>query len=294
MPLIPPILAQSSTGNDSFTNGSHNVVAAYPSNVTQGSLLVASIAGLVPEGGSDTYTINSISDTLGSSWTQLFLAPNGLTTGTAPNRTFWSMAMWVAFAPSSGANTVTFHVSATGGFSKSQLQTIAEIKNVSTTLTGVVGTGSSSTNPLNSGTTTTTQNNQFAISQDWYADGAISLGSAPAGTGVSWFSITGAGSPARPMFGANVAASGTGIAISGTNANSAPCYLLLATFSAAAPTAVTQRNGFFEDYPQMTWMKNVAFLCRDYWDQGLSTPYVGQLYPAPNSGGAKSGQTYPY
>jgi hypothetical protein len=47
-------------------------------------------------------------------------------------------------------------------------------------------------------------------------------------------------------------------------------------------------------YLGLTWMKNVYILTRDYWDISLSSPYVGQLWPVPNTGGAQSGQTFPF
>jgi hypothetical protein len=49
-------------------------------------------------------------------------------------------------------------------------------------------------------------------------------------------------------------------------------------------------GGFFG----LTWLKNVAVLTRDYWDESLTTPYSGQLFPVPNSGGTTTGQIYPY
>jgi hypothetical protein len=35
-------------------------------------------------------------------------------------------------------------------------------------------------------------------------------------------------------------------------------------------------------------------LTRDYWDPSLTTPYSGQLYPVPNTGGTQTGQVHPY
>jgi hypothetical protein len=50
----------------------------------------------------------------------------------------------------------------------------------------------------------------------------------------------------------------------------------------------------FGTFYGLTWLKNIAVLGRDYWDGSLTTPYSGQLYPVPNSGGTTTGQIYPY
>jgi hypothetical protein len=44
----------------------------------------------------------------------------------------------------------------------------------------------------------------------------------------------------------------------------------------------------------LTWLKNVVLLTRDYWDESLTNPASGQLFPVPNSGGTQTGQIYPY
>jgi hypothetical protein len=44
----------------------------------------------------------------------------------------------------------------------------------------------------------------------------------------------------------------------------------------------------------MTWLKNVLCLTRDFWDSTLTTPYSGQIFPVPNSGGTQNGQIYPF
>ncbi|MFZ0232418.1 MAG: hypothetical protein WA306_09390 [Candidatus Acidiferrales bacterium] len=50
----------------------------------------------------------------------------------------------------------------------------------------------------------------------------------------------------------------------------------------------------FASWFGMTWLKNVAVLTRDFWDSTQTTPYSGQLYPVPNTGGTQTGQVYPY
>jgi hypothetical protein len=47
-------------------------------------------------------------------------------------------------------------------------------------------------------------------------------------------------------------------------------------------------------YLGLTWMKTLYILTRDLWPDGLANPYVGQEWPVPNTGGAQSGQTFPY
>jgi hypothetical protein len=44
----------------------------------------------------------------------------------------------------------------------------------------------------------------------------------------------------------------------------------------------------------LTWLSNIVCLMRDYWAPQLTTPYSGQLFPSPNSGGTQTGQIYPY
>jgi hypothetical protein len=50
----------------------------------------------------------------------------------------------------------------------------------------------------------------------------------------------------------------------------------------------------FAGYVGLSWLKNIMVLTRDYWDPSLTTPYSGQLYPVPNTGGTQTGQIYPY
>jgi hypothetical protein len=47
-------------------------------------------------------------------------------------------------------------------------------------------------------------------------------------------------------------------------------------------------------YKGLSWMLNVFLLPRDFWQKSLSTPYSGQTFPTPATGGNASGQTYPY
>jgi hypothetical protein len=61
-------------------------------------------------------------------------------------------------------------------------------------------------------------------------------------------------------------------------------------FVPAGPGGPILNNG----YPGMTWMKNCYVIPRDFWPDTLSQPYAGQLWPVPNSGGARSGQTFPF
>jgi hypothetical protein len=47
-------------------------------------------------------------------------------------------------------------------------------------------------------------------------------------------------------------------------------------------------------YVGLTWMKTLYILTRDLWPDGLANPYVGQLWPVPNTGGAQRGQAFPF
>jgi hypothetical protein len=60
------------------------------------------------------------------------------------------------------------------------------------------------------------------------------------------------------------------------------------------PTPGGVQPPLFAGWYGLTWLKNIAVLTRDYWDESLTTPYSGQLYPVPNTGGTQNGQIYPY
>ncbi|VVB52822.1 Uncharacterised protein [uncultured archaeon] len=65
-------------------------------------------------------------------------------------------------------------------------------------------------------------------------------------------------------------------------------------FVTTPPPAFNILNSMHRSYPFPTWMKNVWILPREVWINSLSQPYQGQLYPVPNTGGAQTGQTYPF
>ncbi len=50
----------------------------------------------------------------------------------------------------------------------------------------------------------------------------------------------------------------------------------------------------FAAFLGLAWLKNIVCLTRDTWDESLTTPYSGQLFPVPNTGGTQTGQIYPY
>ena len=202
-----------------------------------------------------------------------------------------TIAIWFAFANSSGANSVSVGWSSTGGNLKQLFLDIAEWKNVS--LGGfdhLVSTASSS-NPATSPTFTTSSNNELLISC-WFYQALTGGSNSPA----PWTVRVLAASPATTLFDTGVGQAGnvTSLALANDGVPVQSYFASIAGFFAAPPTAVTGGNGYFEDYPGMPWMKNVAFLCRNYWDVGLSQPTVGQEWPVPNTGGAQSGKTYPY
>lgn len=62
------------------------------------------------------------------------------------------------------------------------------------------------------------------------------------------------------------------------------------------PGPIMYFNGgavFAEGYNGIGWLKNVFFMSRDFWDDEMTTPYSGQLFPTGgNSGGP--GQVYPF
>lgn len=50
----------------------------------------------------------------------------------------------------------------------------------------------------------------------------------------------------------------------------------------------------FAGFYGLTWLKNIAVLTRDYWDESLTTPYSGQLWPLSYPGSITTGQLYPF
>jgi hypothetical protein len=122
-------------------------------------------------------------------------------------------------------------------------------------------------------------------------------------TVISWTQRSTTNSPAFPTFDFLEGISGvTATVQTATNTGAGGFFGIYAQqvlFSSAAATADPNNGNVFLGTASMgmfgmTWLKNVTLLARDYWDQGLTAPYVGQIYPSPNTGGAQSGQTYPY
>jgi hypothetical protein len=121
-------------------------------------------------------------------------------------------------------------------------------------------------------------------------------------TVIGWTQRTTTNSPPFPSFDFFQGIAGvTPVVLTATNTGNAGFFGIWAAqvlFSSQTATDPDNGNVFLgtANMPMfgMTWMKNVCLLARDYWDQGLSSPYVGQIYPSPNTGGAQSGQTYPF
>jgi hypothetical protein len=302
MALIPAIFVQSNNAFDSFFGAAiHTQSLAFVSNVTQGDLLYAYVYGDLPtiSAGNPTNNglqLNSLADTRGSTWNQLVLDSaqfdNGLV-GPSQNADAYFFGVFYAFAASSGPCTVQATWGGSGAFTKTIRLNIAEWKNVGPFIALGHGfqTSSPATVPSASGTF---QNELFIAATGFDLQGPSFVG---AWGGGPWVSRISSGSPGTgPVWDTLTGPTGLNptTSLKAPNTSFANYWASMALFQSAPPTAVTNGNGFFEDYPQMTWMKNVAFLCRDYWDVGLSSPYVGQEWPIPNSGGAQSGQTYPY
>ena len=284
MALIPPQFVQSNAQFDAlFGSGSHTTVSTFSSNVTAGNLLITFFIAENPNtlGQGDSVSIGAISDTVGSTWHSVAASSVGFFPPAFSNTN-----IWYAFANASGANTISVASSGTGPQTKSLRLDIAEWKNVGAfvEVLDVVSTS----NPATAPSLTTTQNNTLVIVCE------TDQGSVQTFSGKGWTIRINSGSFGAPVLDNNVGQPGNTPSLSAANNTPVPYYAASLSFTSAPPTAVTNHNGFFEDYPGMPWMKNVAFLTRQYWDQGLSAPYVGQIYPSPNTGGARSGQTYPY
>jgi len=90
------------TNGSSQTSSSSTVALAYTSNVTSGSLLVATVAW-----GDSTQTISGVADSLGQTWTQVGSTVTGL-----DELGFWRMAVFYKANSGAGADTVTATFSA--------------------------------------------------------------------------------------------------------------------------------------------------------------------------------------
>lgn len=151
--------------NAAYTSSGTSYGLAYSSNVTAGSLLVSCIhAGA---------GITSVTDTLGNSW--------AAATNLTDNSTY-SLAMFYAYSPSGGANTVTVNFTGSVGYAH---QVIGEWSGVASSspldkstgqFQATPGTGS---NAVTSGTVTTTTNGQLIVgcaNSDPYVSGQLSAG----------------------------------------------------------------------------------------------------------------------
>jgi hypothetical protein len=303
MPLIPPLFVQSNSAFDSlFGTGNHTESLAFTSNVTQGDLLYVYVSGITPtiSSGSptgDTLTLNGLSDTRGNLWNNLASDVAAFNDGGIPpfNAAQYHFSVYFAFAKDSGPCTVQASWSATGGFTQTLRLNIAECKNVSTF--DQFSSGFSTSNPAVTPTpAVSTSNNELYIAAEGYGLQGPSFTPGIWG-GLSWNNRIGPGSPSiGPVWDALIGPTGGDPTPSLTagNTNHAKYWTSVAVFRSATATDPNNGNVFLSQYPGMPWMKNVAFLCRNYWDVGLSQPTVGQEWPVPNTGGAQSGKTYPY
>lgn len=302
MPMIPATFVQGLPAFGPSVAGNFTQNLPFTSNVTQGNLIYVYVFGSVGilSGGTptgNTLTFGSVFDSQGNSY-----LGSGMVTVTDSdgpptlNTQQAYFGLFVAFAKNSGACTVSATWTATGGNSKTSRLNIAEYKNVSSFDRFAQGT-STSIPAVTPTPALSTSDNELYIASEGFSFGP-GPGFAGAGWGgLGWTSRISAGSPSvGPVWDGLVGPTGGDITqnLTAANLNGATYYTSCALFRSASASDPNNGNVFLSQYPRMTWMKNVMFLCRDYWDQALSSPYVGQIWPAPNSGGARSGQTYPY
>ncbi len=302
MPLIPATFVQSNVAFSAGFNVNITQNLAFTSNVTQGDLLYVYGYGDLPtirSGGAtgDTMSFAGFSDSQGNTWNQIGSDTTTFSSGTGgglnADQYFFPVAF--AFTNSSGPCTVigSWHMS--GAFLKTVRLNIAEWKNVGTF--DRFSSGFSTSNPAVTPTPAlSTSNNEIYIAAEGFNLQGPSFTPGNWG-GTPWNSRIGPGSPGvGPVWDALTGPTGGDPTpnLTAGNTNSANYWTSVALFRSATASDPNNGNVFLSQYPGMPWMKNVVLLARNYWDQGLSTPYVGQLFPVPNTGGAQSGQTYPY
>jgi hypothetical protein len=282
MAVIPPIFVQSANSNGSLPGPSPiTLTQSNTLSVTQGNLLLC--WAQVDFAAGNTATINSVSDGVNvyqSVFTTTFTNGGG---GTQ------RVQLFRAFAATTASLTQGVSFTGTGGTSKTMTVDFIEIKNV-LDYNGDVVFAVTSLNPAVVSALTTLNNNDYAV--------VVSAGSIAPTAASGWAQIVATGSPNRAAYAVLQGQPRATPTLSASNGGLQPCFNAQMSFS--SQTASDPNNGnVFLGTPTvpgfgMTWMKNVQLLARDYWDQGLSAPYVGQIYPTPNTGGAQSGQTYPY
>lgn len=288
MPVVPPILVQSTAafGGGAFVPFVHSL--AFTSNVTIGSLLYVYIYGDLPvtsNGGStgSTLTFTGLSDSQGNTWHDLGMQSAILSTGVGlglfADQYFFNVQY--AYANSTGPCTINASWTASGGFSKTTRLNIGEWKNVGA-FDRFQG-GFSTSNPMVPPTPmASTENNEFYIAAFGY--GIIGPLITPGlFSGIPWNLHFGVGSPAvGPVWDAMQGPIGDPTpTLSAGNINNGNYWSSVIVFKATTPVDPPIGNSYLVQYPVVTWMKNLCTLAQQYWDPAIGSPYVGQLYPAP-------------
>jgi hypothetical protein len=138
---------------------------AYSSNVTKGDFLIAVVQM------TSTSQPSGVTDTVGSSWTELVSGQMNV-----DGSTFYAVSVWTATAKASGANTVT----ANSGSGVNAME-IAEYSaaNVDVFSTFATGNGSSSPSSITGNSATTTYANETLVG--WGSSSQAGLGAALGG-----------------------------------------------------------------------------------------------------------------
>ena len=275
-------------------------------------------------GTNNTGDITAFSDSNGNTWNRI--GSTFYTSGTTEGKTGLAV-FWSHLTTGSAGNTWSFTISAgTWNTGTATVRfAVAGYSNVFTPFFDAVSTGATGT-----GTTLTTNSVTPTLSYDallvigTQGAGATQTMAAPntswtqrftgssgtflqevpfagmgysAGTGTGFF----AGFNASP-FSFQGTISGTvdwGVVIIGVPSTQV-AYLAAADTVEPSPgnfqpikELFFQGDIFLGGYTGLTFMKNVFVLPRDHWDNALSTPYSGQLFPTGgNSGGP--GQVFPF
>jgi len=302
MALIPPLFVQSNSafGGGSSSNFVQNLV--FSSNVTQGDLLYVYVYGDNPtiNSGSPTggtLSLTSITDSRTNTWNSTGISSQTFSTGVGVNQFAdqYFVGVFFAYANSSGSCTVTASWAASGVFTKTTRLNIAEWKNVGAF--DRFGSGFSTSNPAAiPSPAVSIENNEIYIAATGFGITGPTFTPGIFG-GAPWNQRLSAGSPGvGPIFDANEGPTGGDPTpnLTAGNTNAANYWASVAVFKTATATDPTNGNVFLSQYPGMPWMK----------ERSISDPPV--LGPrslravrwtnlsSPNTGGARSGQTYPY
>lgn len=283
---------------------------AFSGTVTQGNILFA-FSEWAPTSGNASGNVTSVTDTIGNVWHQIVPTLLGNNTQVGVGGPGFDLR-WCLNKATTGTPTVTSNLALSYQNRKLLIAEYSGIGMVGLTPVDASASGITSGTSFSTATLTTLTAGDFLIMFEG-TNTAVTFSSGPAGftsrinstNGALYDNLTGQAIGSYTETGTLSGGNDSGSYLIGVFAS---VYGYLGQFdlnsqwmdsngiyTGLAP-GVAQGSGniFNGGYQGLTWMKNVFILPKDFWQQTLSTPYSGQNYPTPNTGGATSGQTYPY